>query len=581
MQSGPNPSSSSVSSSTSADQPTAGGPLGPVSARTCGWLPVATLTWLAVVCAAALLHLRPPQSDPAESGGFSTSRALQHLQVIAREPHPLGSAANGRVREYLQQTLHELGYDVELQRGVVRSRWSGQDHEPVNVIARYGGSDGRQALLLAAHYDSVSRGPGAADDGAAVAALLEVARVLRAEPRPRNDLVILLTDGEEAGLLGAQLFVSDPEQLQGAALVFNFEARGTSGPSVMFETSPAAGELVADFGRLAPHPVTTSLAAEVYQHMPNDTDFSVFRRAGLRGLNFAFIGSAENYHTERDDVQHLDPASLRHHGLQALALARHFLDVDFTQPQEPRSVIYFSFLWSGVVRYPQSLALPLAVLAAALLLGAIGRGLADGRLQAAGLRRGLLYSLLVVVAAAGLAHAAAFALRAAWPPVDFDLAAAGFLLLSMAAALLGTQLAGRWVGGANVAVAGLVWVSLAALASAAWVPAASYIVLWPMASAVLAWVGLWRRQAGSRPAALLAVAVNGLAAPGVIVLLPIAYVMLQALGSQLAFAVSPFAVLLVWSLVPQLHGLARPYGVWLWPVLAAGAAACLLRAGWA
>jgi len=52
-------------------------------------------------------------------------------------------------------------------------------------------------------------GPGAADDGAAVAAVLETVRALRTQAPLRNDLVVLLIDGEENGLLGAQAVVRD------------------------------------------------------------------------------------------------------------------------------------------------------------------------------------------------------------------------------------------------------------------------------------------------------------------------------------------------------------------------------------
>src|SRR5690606_20320981 len=92
------------------------------------------------------------------------------------------------------------------------------------------------ALALAAHYDSVPAGPGAGDDGAGVAALLEIARVLVREPPPRRSVWLWFTDGEEMGLLGARALVSEPELIANVEVVVNLEARGTSGPSLMFES---------------------------------------------------------------------------------------------------------------------------------------------------------------------------------------------------------------------------------------------------------------------------------------------------------------------------------------------------------
>jgi len=103
--------------------------------------------------------------------------------------------------------------------------------------------------MLVAHYDTVSRSPGAADDGAAVAALLETLRALNAGPPLRNDLIVLITDGEEPGMLGARAFVAEHPWLRDVGVVCNFEARGTRGPSIMFETSSDNGRLIREFAR--------------------------------------------------------------------------------------------------------------------------------------------------------------------------------------------------------------------------------------------------------------------------------------------------------------------------------------------
>ena len=76
---------------------------------------------------------------------------------------------------------------------------------------------------------------------------------------------------------------------------------------------------------------------EIYQQLPNDTDFSIFKRAGLPGLNFAFIEGAVIYHTRLDDLEHFDLDTLQQEGSLALALTRHFGEMDLPGGAIPSS----------------------------------------------------------------------------------------------------------------------------------------------------------------------------------------------------------------------------------------------------
>ena len=108
--------------------------------------------------------------------------------------------------------------------------------------------------------------------------------------------------------------------------------------------------------------------------MPNDTDLTVFMGAGLSGLNFAYIGSFENYHSITDDLDHVCAASMRHHGVQALALARRLANTDDLSAARLKGQgdsVYFDVWSMVVVRYPARLAMPLAVVAAAMLAALI------------------------------------------------------------------------------------------------------------------------------------------------------------------------------------------------------------------
>lgn len=107
-----------------------------------------------------------------------------------------------------------------------------------NVVARVKGSTGGRGVLLVAHYDTVPTSTGAGDDASGVATLLETARALKAGAVPSHDVIILFTDSEETGQLGARAFVKEHPWVNDVGVVLNFDARGRGGPVIMFETSP-------------------------------------------------------------------------------------------------------------------------------------------------------------------------------------------------------------------------------------------------------------------------------------------------------------------------------------------------------
>ena len=257
----------------------------------------------------------------APSEVFSAARAKAVLvRILGDErPHPTGSAANAAVRDRIVAEFGLLGIPVEIQR---RFACGGSACATVeNLVAHIPGAQPDNAVLLAAHYDSVGAGPGASDDGAGVAALIETARALRAGPPLTRDVWLLASDAEELGLVGAEAFVREPEFAR-IATVINLEARGTRGASRLIETQPDNAAIIAAMRRALPRAGGSSLDYEIYRSLPNDTDFSVFRREGRAGLNFAWAEGAARYHTPLDNLAHLDPRSLQQHGDNTLAMTR-------------------------------------------------------------------------------------------------------------------------------------------------------------------------------------------------------------------------------------------------------------------
>lgn len=170
---------------------------------------VVALLVLAALLALAWALQRPPAPAAASAPAttFSAERAYVDLQRMAGpEPTPIGSVAGDAVRDYLVSTLSAAGLSVEVQKGLGSRTFGGVTAAGLvhNVVATLPGYASTGRVVLAAHYDTTFGTPGAADDKSSVAAMLETARALGGEPS-RNDIVMIFTDGEEVGLLGASL----------------------------------------------------------------------------------------------------------------------------------------------------------------------------------------------------------------------------------------------------------------------------------------------------------------------------------------------------------------------------------------
>ncbi|MBM4356585.1 MAG: M20/M25/M40 family metallo-hydrolase [Deltaproteobacteria bacterium] len=361
------------------------------------------LVWLAATLLVGLRFGPPPPRFAAPDAAFSAGRGLAVLgRVLGEErPHPRGSAENRAVRERIEAELRALGLEPRVDRA---SGCRGSRCAPVeNVVATIRGRavrEGRDGVLLACHYDSVPTGPGASDDGAGVATLLEVARALLRGGGVERDVVLLFDDGEEEGLLGADAFVREAPEFARVGVVVNVEARGTSGPSMMFEVKHARLGAIRAMAGALDRPVTSSLFGGIYERMPNDTDLTVFGRAGLLGFNFAFIRDVVNYHRTTDDLAHLDPGSLQHHGDNTLAMVRTLASRRTSLEaavDEPRAV-WFDFASLVVIVWPEPWSLPTSML---LVVGAglaVRRRIAGARLAAALAGSSVLLSLAFVPA---------------------------------------------------------------------------------------------------------------------------------------------------------------------------------------
>lgn len=502
---------------------------------------------------------RGSDTPPAE---FSARRAMADVTEIGRAPHPTGSADNARVRRWLAARLTALGLSVRSAsapmsaKGAERlAKWSGDPtiHPVINLVATLPGRDRTlPALVLMAHYDSVWDSPGAADDGAGVAAILEVVRALKAGGPAQRDVIALFTDGEELGLEGARaFFAADPDRSR-VGVVVNLEARGGGGRAAMFETGPDNGAMMQVYIDHVRRPSTTSLSIFIYERLPNSTDFTPAKALGLPGFNIAFIGRPGLYHSPLATPANLDQGALQDLGAQALELTRALADRTVLPDRAP-NLVFFDALGLFVIAYPPAVGWVVLGVAGVLLLVAAWRV----RAGAGDIARGAVATILVLLLGGGLLFGFNLLSGSGKGANYYDRLAAIPWLTAQATLLcvaaIAVALIVRRRDGS--AVASGIGTALPVLAGATALqvlaPTAAFVVAWPAMFAGLAAfaLALLPRPAGTA----VAVAATALHAAST---LAFGFFLFQAVGPGQPFvAALPAALIgmLLWPLVPPIN----------------------------
>ncbi|HEX9406964.1 MAG TPA: M20/M25/M40 family metallo-hydrolase [Thermoanaerobaculia bacterium] len=340
-----------------------------------------------------------PLLSNAPPDEFSAARAIVTLGAIyvGNAPHPIGSVAHDLARDRIVGEFRRLGYQTSLQQTFTCNAY-GTCALVANVLAWLPGDARADTLMLSAHYDSVPAGPGASDDGIGVASLLEVARAIR-HNHFRNTVLFLITDGEEDGLLGAEAFVADPQLSRDVAAVINVDNRGSAGRSYLFETSRHNRWLLPLIARGLPHPVASSFFFNLYELLPNDTDLTVFKRAGIAGINFACIGKVAHYHSPLDDIQHVTPSTVQDHGDHILAMTRALANTDLRQSTD-EDAVFFDVMSTAMLWWPQSWTTWMAIAALMVLLFGAAIQIRNDETSARAITLGVASFFLSVIAAA-------------------------------------------------------------------------------------------------------------------------------------------------------------------------------------
>lgn len=514
-------------------------------------------------------QVAPPDSLPADASPqvFSSGRAMKHLRAIAQRPHPVGTLDHSRVRDYITSEITALGVIPEVQNKMSVSSSRGfplLGANVENVFAKLKGSDDGKIVLLVAHYDSVPTGPGASDNGAGVATLLETMRALKQGPQLKNDVAFLFTDAEEVGLLGAKAFVDAHPAAKEVKVALNFEARGNGGPSIMFETSQDNGWLINAFAQAAPYPVANSLSEEIYRRLPNDTDLTVFKEAGIAGLNFAYLKGINSYHTQLDSLAYTDERSLQHHGSYALSLARQFGNSNLDHAKQGNAV-YFSLPGDVLIRYSRMWVIPAVLLNTLLFVAVLLVGFKRKMLTTRGIGLGfgalLLCAIITVLVVMLVSWITARIDR--WQSLSgqADAYNSYYYFLSFAALAVGVT-SGLYVwfrkriSVEDLTAGALIWCFALMTLTAFLVPGGSYLLTWSLLFSLLA-LGLL--VSASDNSLKLAVTTSFLAIPSLVLLIPVIYMVYLAMSLSVSVLITGMTVVLLGLLVPPFALMSTPW----------------------
>jgi len=511
---------------------------------------------IAFIVAIALFSIYQLRAPKAKSGNipanqFSTERALEYLQVVANKPHHGTSAENKIVGDYILKQLEAIGVQSETQATTSVDTKNGYAMPVRNIIATMPGTNPSKTLLFMSHYDSAAEGPGASDNGVAVASQLETIRALKNSLPLENNIIFLFEDGEESGQGGANAFVEENPLFNDVDMVFNYEARGVSGPVLMFETTPKNSALIYDFAKSIPNPMAFSYLNEIYNFMPNTTDFTFVKDKKVQGLNFAFPFRAYYYHTALDNIGNASKNTIEHEGQIMLGLANYFGKTHQVETVQQNS-IYSNVLGIFFFHYTQSTSIIITLILSAVLVLLLVMNLKRKIISIKKIVYGFLVFLLATVAATGTATI--FYLLKQWlfgknigTFADTYLSWTYFLLAIATSLLILVLFYGfRWIkkiGFTNLAFgAFLIWLALTLITTFS-LPGLSCLFVWPLFFGLIIFeiiVSLKSDYLSWKNLILILI----LSVPAIVLYVPFMFLLFAGLGTMIMIGIAFLASLL-------------------------------------
>lgn len=277
--------------------------------------------------------LAPPGASTRNMGGAMQAGAAavlvsvspqieSHWGEMARRLPPVGSSAMGAnsLTALNQEAAAALANVPEGTTITITAQVSEKTQQTWNALGILHGSDPQlreQVVLLSAHLDHLGIGQpvegdniynGADDDASGTTAVLEMARVLGAGPKPKRTVVFALFGSEETGGLGSHWFLDHPPvPLANIVANLEFEMIGRADPAVKPDELWLTGWDRSNLGpALAQHGAKLVGDPHPAENFFQRSDNIVLARKGVVAQTVSSFGLHPQYHRPSDDLAHID-----------------------------------------------------------------------------------------------------------------------------------------------------------------------------------------------------------------------------------------------------------------------------------
>ncbi|KIW31692.1 uncharacterized protein PV07_03297 [Cladophialophora immunda] len=341
---------------------------------------ITSAVYLVIIVALLIVHttVPSPPSSPTPIRGVNLTEAWLDLQLLTAAYRPYNSRRNDQIHEWLLERIKSIAKENDASPHVFEDNTSNLTFssggvlsgpgvsvyfEGTNLIVYIPGTEddktqwwldpdgkpsARNAVLVNAHYDSVSTGFGSTDDGVGVVCVLQLLKYFTTPMnKPKNGVVLLLNNGEEDFLNGASVFSQHPMSMVVSSFL-NLEGAGAGGRAALFRSTD---EAVTKAYAHSKYPFGSSTSADGFNRglVRSQTDYVVFNgKLGYRGLDVAFIGPRARYHTDQDDSRHTGKGSLWHMLSAAVATTRALTSTSLKTNLDPENNPGSPSLWFDI-----------------------------------------------------------------------------------------------------------------------------------------------------------------------------------------------------------------------------------------
>ncbi|KAI1731375.1 peptidase family m28 domain-containing protein [Ditylenchus destructor] len=302
----------------------------------------------------------------------SKSNEIDAFQILASKVASIQSAATAKNVNFVELDVQRPSWCLNAPCYIDRPRWCQKStcytacfSNITNLWVRIGPNKSlsSHSILLNCHFDSVPAGPGASDDAAACAVMMETLEVLaNSNAKLQNDLIFLFNGAEESGLVASYGLITqaNPHPWKAGIRAFiNLEGAGAGGRELLFQAGPGEPWILQEYLQSVPHPFSSVIGQEIFQAnlIDSDTDFRIFRDYGkLSGLDMAYVKNGYVYHTEFDRMSAISSGVIQHTGDNVLALSKALVSsphiVEPSKQKEKNQWVFYDFIGFFAIVYP-------------------------------------------------------------------------------------------------------------------------------------------------------------------------------------------------------------------------------------